>query len=67
MHLVHTGRAPSYLCDCFTASVYVSSRSRLRSVDSRHYELPHMLDLKPGTVVLRQSVNKLSLRHLCAS
>ncbi len=40
MHLVHTGRAPSYLVDSVTATRDVGSRSRLRSANSHRYELP---------------------------
>ena len=38
MHQVHTGRAPSYLRECVTASVDVISRPRLRSTSSQRYE-----------------------------
>jgi hypothetical protein len=35
MHLVHTGRSPSYLCDLVTLSSDIASRSRLRSASSQ--------------------------------
>ena len=39
MHLVHTGRAPSYLGSCVTASADVTSRPCLLSTSSQRYEL----------------------------
>ena len=38
MHQVHTGRAPSYLHNCVSASADITSRPRLRSTCSRRYE-----------------------------
>ena len=38
MHQVHTGRAPSYLRSCVTASADMTSRPRLRSASSQRYE-----------------------------
>lgn len=38
MHQVHTGRAPSYLQSCVTASADITSRPRLRSASSQRYE-----------------------------
>ena len=38
MHQVHTGRAPSYLHNCVSASADITSRPRLRSACSRRYE-----------------------------
>ena len=38
MHQVHTGRAPSYLRSCVTASAGMTSRPRLRSASSQRYE-----------------------------
>jgi len=38
MHQVHTGRAPSYLHNCVSASADITSRPRLRSTSSRRYE-----------------------------
>jgi len=38
MHRVHTGRAPSYLHNCVSASADITSRPRLRSTSSRRYE-----------------------------
>jgi len=38
MHQVHTGRAPSYLWCCVTASADITSRPRLRSTSSQRYE-----------------------------
>jgi len=43
MHLVHIGRAPSYLAGSVTATRDLDSRSRLRSADSRPYEPPRTL------------------------
>ena len=40
MHLVHTGHAPTYLEDSVTATRDLGLRSRLRSANSRRYELP---------------------------
>jgi hypothetical protein len=40
MHLIHTGRSPSYLSDLVTATANIPSRSRLRSATSHRYELP---------------------------
>ena len=42
MHLVHIGLAPSYLRECVTASVDVTSRPRLRSTSSQRYEQPRI-------------------------
>jgi len=47
MHLVHTGRAPSYQRSCVTASADVTSRPRLRSTSSQRYE-PQRTRLKFG-------------------
>ena len=38
MHQVHTGRAPSYLHNCVTASADITSRPHLRSTSSRRYK-----------------------------
>ena len=38
MHQDHTGRAPSYLHNCVSASADITSRPRLRSTSSRRYE-----------------------------
>ena len=38
MHQVHTGRAPSYLQSCVTASADITSRPRLRCASSQRYE-----------------------------
>ena len=38
MHQVHTGRAPSYLHNCVSASAGITSRPSLRSTSSRRYE-----------------------------
>ena len=40
MHLVHTGRSPTYLSDLVTAVADIPSRSRLRSANSHRYESP---------------------------
>jgi len=42
MHLIHTSRAPSYLMDIVTPTTAVSSRSRVWSGSSLHYEQPRM-------------------------
>jgi len=39
MHQVHTGRAPSYLRSCVTASADMTSSPRLRSTSSQHTRL----------------------------
>jgi hypothetical protein len=38
MHLIHTGRNPSYLSELVTPTSSIASRSRLRSASSRRYE-----------------------------
>jgi len=38
IHLVHSGRAPTYLRSCVTASADVTSRPRLLSTSSQQYE-----------------------------
>lgn len=40
MHLIHTGRSPSYLSDLVTSTSSLVSRSRLRSASSQRYEQP---------------------------
>jgi hypothetical protein len=40
MHLIHTGRSPSYLSELVTSTSSIASRSRLRSASSRRYEQP---------------------------
>jgi len=40
MHLIHTGRSPSYLSDLVTLTSSIASRSRLRSGSSQRYEQP---------------------------
>jgi len=48
MHQLHTGRAPSYLHNCVSASADLTSRPRLRSTScSRRYE-PQRKRLKFG-------------------
>ena len=42
---VHTGRTPSYLHNCVTASADITSRPRLRSTSSRRYERQRTLEL----------------------
>mgnify|MGYP003411297209 FL=1 len=40
MHLIHTGRSPSYLSELVTSTASIPSRSRLRSASSQRYEVP---------------------------
>ena len=40
MHLIHTGCSPSYMSELVTSTSSISSRSRLRSANSRRYEQP---------------------------
>ena len=40
MHLIHTSQAPSYLTDIVTQTASVTTRTRLRSGSSLHYEQP---------------------------
>ena len=40
MHLIHTGRSPSYLSDLVTPTSSIATRSRLRSGSSQRYEQP---------------------------
>ena len=42
MHLVHTGRSPSYLTEIVQLTSSLPNRSRLRSADSQRYELPRL-------------------------
>ena len=40
MHLVHTGRRPTYLSSLVTATSNLASRHALRSAGSQRYEVP---------------------------